>query len=60
MEIEIPYGPVLEVNVARRRGSDGAWNVEAIDSEGSIKQTIFVGPYAEIRARRYAVSEYAA
>ena len=49
-----------EVNVAERRGASGAWNVEAIDGEGSIEQAIFAGPGAEDRARRYAQSEYRA
>jgi hypothetical protein len=50
----------LEVNVAPRRGAEGAWNVEAIDDDGSIEQAIFAGPNAEERARRYAQAEYSA
>lgn len=46
------------VNIAERTGSDGAWNVEAIDSEGEIQQATFAGPCAEDRARRYAAVEY--
>lgn len=49
-----------EVNVAPRRGAVGAWNVEAIDDDGSIEQAIFAGPSAENRARRYAATEYRA
>lgn len=49
-----------EVNVAPRRDSDGAWNVEAIDDDGSVEQAIFVGPDAEKRARRYAEHQYRA
>jgi hypothetical protein len=50
----------LEVNIAPRKGAEGAWNVEAIDEDGSIEQAIFAGPNAEKRARRYAEFQYAA
>lgn len=53
-----PKERIVEVNVSPRRGSEGAWNVEAIDDDGSIEQAIFVGPGAEQRARRYASTEY--
>ena len=48
----------LEVNIAPRRGAPGAWNVEAIDADGSIEQAIFAGPNAERRARRYMECVY--
>lgn len=54
-----PKQRYIEVNIAPRRGAEGAWNVEAIDDDGSIEQAIFAGPDAEDRARRYAESEYA-
>jgi len=49
-----------EVNIAPRRGVDGAWNVEAIDDDGGIEQAIFAGPGAEQRARKYAEGQYSA
>jgi hypothetical protein len=48
----------LEVNIAPRKGTQGAWNVEAIDEDGSIEQAIFAGPNAESRARKYADCVY--
>ena len=48
----------LEVNIAPRHGTQGAWNVEAIDDDGSIEQAIFAGPNAERRARLYAECVY--
>jgi len=47
-----------EVEVSERRGASGAWNVEAVDQDGSIEQAIFLGPDAEVRARRYAAFQY--
>lgn len=47
-----------EVNIGERRGAPGAWNVEAIDEEGSIEQAIFLGPKAEERAHDYAAHRY--
>ena len=55
-----PQQRIVEVNIAPRRGAEGAWNVEAIDDDGSIEQAIFAGPNAEARARRYADWEYRA
>ena len=46
------------VNIAPRRGVADGWNVEAIDEDGSIEQTIFAGPDAEARARAYAEHQY--
>jgi len=48
----------IEVNVSRRKGTEGAWNVEAIDDDGSIEKAIFLGPNAERRARGYAEHQY--
>ncbi len=48
----------IEVNIAPRQGAVGAWDVEAIDEDGSIEQAIFAGPNAESRARRYADLQY--
>jgi hypothetical protein len=47
-----------EVNIGPHHGTEGAWNVEAIDGDGAIQQAIFAGPSAEERARRYAAMEY--
>lgn len=49
-----------DVEVSEREGAKGAWNVEAIDPDGSIEQAIFLGPEAEKRARRYAAFQYTA
>lgn len=49
----------FEVNLAPRKGLPNAWNVEAIDADGSIEQAIFIGPRAEERARAYRSSMYA-
>lgn len=47
-----------DVTVAERAGSPGAWNVEAIDSDGGIEQAIFAGPISEERAKEYAAQRY--
>jgi hypothetical protein len=49
----------LEIYIAERRDTPGAWTVEATDpKEGSIEQAIFIGPDAEKRAREYAAWRY--
>ncbi|WP_156428227.1 hypothetical protein [Novosphingobium sp. FSW06-99] len=48
----------FEVNIALRQGVQDVWNVEAIDTDGSIEQAIFAGPRSEERAREYAQWEY--
>ena len=51
----------LEIYIAERRDTSGAWTVEAIDPEdGAIEQAIFIGPEAEQRAREYAAWKYRA
>jgi hypothetical protein len=53
--------PILEVYIAPRHDTPGAWTVEATDpDEGSIEQAIFIGPEAEKRTREYAAWRYKA
>jgi hypothetical protein len=45
----------LEIYIAERRDTPGAWTVEVTDPEdGAVYQAIFIGPEAEERAREYA------
>jgi len=50
----------LEVAVAERSDFPGAWGVEAVDTigDGSIYQSLFLGPRAKERAYAYACLVY--
>ena len=49
----------LEIYIAERRDTPGAWTVEVTDPEdGAVYQAIFIGPEAEERAREYAAWKY--
>lgn len=48
----------LRAKVFEDRVNPGDWRVEKIDAEGEVEVSVFGGPNAWARARRYAEREY--
>jgi hypothetical protein len=53
-----PEKLMAQAKLFRDRAGLDEWRVERIDDEGDCEVTIFAGPGAEERARRFADREY--